>query len=423
MEVEKKNNTKQVIAIAGISLVVIIAIIVGAYFFMLGSNKKVFTNALEKTYKEVNNTLNKLNTHDFDDLTSKPFMLETKVSVNSNLEELKILNNYDLGLNLGVDISKNLLTLDAKLNKDNKELLNANLNYINNNLYLEAKQLLNKVILLNSSDMDTPILDYDSFKKLDFNMLNDIDILTKLMKDTLSDFVTEKDITTEKETITIKDTKRNVTTYKITLANNRLEDFNKKLQEKITNSDTLMKDLATLLNVKEDEVKDAILDNPILAENLEIVIYREGLLDNYIGGKIIIDDMELNVINTTDYGEITFADFNITREKDTYTIDLASLDENLNNIIIKEIDDNNYEITLNTNNLKPIKITMQKENKDKINLSLNYEETTIKLELNVKYNVNLDLIDTNNAIHIDELTEDEQTKMTSNLISIFSDFN
>ena len=405
MEGEKKNNTKQVIAIVGIALVVLGAIIAGTYFFMLGNNKKVFNNALEKTYMEFNNTLNKLDNFRYEDLTTKPFKLETNITLDTNIEELKVLNNYDLNLALGADISKNIVTLGA------------NLNYLNNNLYLEAKDLLDKVLILNEQELEVPNIE---LKK--FNILNDVDILTKLVKDTLKDYLTEKDITTVKETITINKEKHNVTTYKVVLTKEKLTDFNQKLQDKITSNNDLMKDLATILNVKENEVKDAIKDNPILAENLEIVIYREGMLDNYIGGKIILDDMELDVINTANYAKITYGDFNIVREDNIYTIDLTSLDNDFKNIIIKEIDDNNSEITLNIENQSPLNITVQKDNDNKVNLTLKYEETTIKLDLNITYDVDLETLDTKNAVNINTLSDDEMNKLTTNLISIFSEF-
>ena len=148
--VPQKNNKKQIVLIASISVLVIAIIIVAAYFMLLGDNKKVFTNALDKTYKEVSNTINKLDdTPIKKDIFEKPVSIAANVKVNSNIEGLSLLNNYNFDLNIGMDYANKLLTLGAKVNNNsNKEIVSANLNYVNNGIYLEAPKLLNKVMLI-----------------------------------------------------------------------------------------------------------------------------------------------------------------------------------------------------------------------------------------------------------------------------------
>ncbi len=424
--VPQKNNKKQIVLIASISVLVIAVIIVAAYFMLLGDNKKVFTNALDKTYKEVSNTINKLDdTPIKKDIFEKPVSIAANVKANSNIEGLSLLNNYNFDLNIGMDYANKLLTLGAKVNNNsNKEIVSANLNYVNNGIYLEAPKLLNKVILL-EDDLDSTSLfnvDTSALDKLNLDYINDMETIVKIMKDSLANYVTNKDITTSKETISINNKNHNVTTYKVVLEGEKLENLLNNLQKNLTNDKDLMNDYASLLDVDVDDVKDAILDNPLLLDKLEIEVYREGMLDKYVGGKIIIDDEELEVLNTDDYSLIKLGyDLTITRDKNVYTVDLTNLDSGIDSLVFKEVDDKNAEITVNMTDYDPIVLTVLEKNDNNVVLTLKYGDTSFTLDLTITYDVKLPTINTSKAVSIDDLTEEDQTTLSNNLFDIISE--
>ena len=426
--VPQKNNKKQIVLIASISVLVIAVIIVAAYFMLLGDNKKVFTNALDKTYKEVSNTINKLDdTPIKKDIFEKPVSIAANVKANSNIEGLSLLNNYNFDLNIGMDYANKLLTLGAKVNNNsNKEIVSANLNYVNNGIYLEAPKLLNKVILL-EDDLDSTCLfnvDTSALDKLNLDYINDMETIVKIMKDSLANYVTNEDITTSKETISINNKNHNVTTYKVVLEGEKLENLLNNLQKNLTNDKDLMNDYASLLDVDVEDVKDAILDNPLLLDKLEIEVYREGMLDKYVGGKIIIDDEELEVLNTDDYSLIKLgSDLTITRDKNVYTVDLSNLDSGIDNLVFKEVDDKNTEITVNMTDYDPIVLTVLEKNDNNVVLTLKYGDTSFTLDLTITYDVKLPTINTSKAVSIDDLTEEDQTTLSNNLFDIISEIS
>ena len=326
-----------------------------------------------------------------------------------------------------MDYANKLLTLGAKVNnKSNKEIVSANLNYVNNGIYLEAPKLLNKVILL-EDDLDSTSLfnvDTSALDKLNLDYINDMETIVKIMKDSLANYVTNEDITTSKETISINNKNHNVTTYKVVLEGEKLENLLNNLQKNLTNDKDLMNDYASLLDVDVDDVKDAILDNPLMLDKLEIEVYREGMLDKYVGGKIIIDDEELEVLNTDDYSLITLgSDLTITKDKNVYTVDLSNLDSGIDSLVFKEVDDKNTEITVNMTDYDPIVLTVLEKNDNNVVLTLKYGDTSFTLDLTITYDVKLPTINTSKAVSVDDLTEEDQTTLSNNLFDIISEIS
>ena len=249
-----------------------------------------------------------------------------------------------------------------------------------------------------------------------------METIVKIMKDSLANYVTNKDITTSKETISINNKNHNVTTYKVVLEGEKLENLLNNLQKNLTNDKDLMNDYASLLDVDVDDVKDAILDNPLMLDKLEIEVYREGMLDKYVGGKIIIDDDELEVLNTDDYSLIKLGyDLTITRDKNVYTVDLTNLDSGIDSLVFKEVDDKNTEITVNMTDYDPIVLTVLEKNDNNVVLTLKYGDTSFTLDLTITYDVKLPTINTSKAVSVDDLTEEDQTTLSNNLFDIISE--
>ncbi len=421
-EVSNSNKSSGLLIIV-ISIIVLAGIIIGCYFIFLGDNKKVFANAINKTYKDVNDVIEKIDeVIPRENLLNNTFNINADIKVNSDLEDLSLLNNYTFNVNIGGDYAHKLLVMGADIKNKSKKILSANINYNNNAIYLESKELLNKVLLLQELDDSLFNIDDEVLDKLNFDYITAIEKLVKFSKDSIIETITNKDIITADETITINNKKHNVKSYTIVLEDDKLDNLVSKLQDKIINDEEFINKVAKILDVSIEEVKDVIKNNPMEGNRLEIVVYREGILDKYIGGKIIIDDMEVNILDDEDYKMITFGeDLSIIKENDTYTIDVSNLNDTVNNIVVKEVNDNKYDLTINMVDEEDVNCTLEKKSDNNILLTYKDDNTTVEINLTVTYGEKLDVIDTTKAVKVDDLTEKDQEELSSNLIKILQD--
>ena len=392
-EEKKSNNSGLYIIIC--SILVIGAIIIGAYFYFLGDNKKVFVSALNNMYNNLNDSISDI--EDAIPITDKDtFLIHSKMNIESEEENLQMIKDYNLSLDFGADYQNNEYTLKALLaNKDDQEILSALLNYNNQNIYLSSEDLFSKVIAITNSDikdkLEIPTLNIDYYTFARNNLT--------IVKKTLSDFISSKDIKTNKETITINNKQEEVTTYTLSLDEERLDDLFKKLQTNISNDKEVVKSLATLLNLSEEEVKNNLLEESSFLNDVEVSVYRKGILDTFIGATITINNETITYYDVDNYEELTSKDASIIRNDQVTTIDLTKQDTTLQKVTIENTDENKYIITLDMEDLKPVKIN---------------------LELSVTYDVKLDLLDYKNSISIDDLTEEDQNEIVSNLIKTLS---
>lgn len=391
---EKKNNNSGLYIII-CSILVIGAIIIGAYFYFLGDNKKVFVSALNNMYNNLNDSISDIEKKI--PITDKDtFLIHSKMNIESEEENLQMIKDYNLTLDFGADYNNNQYTLKALLaNKDDQEILSALLNYNNQNIYLSSEDLFSKVIAITNSDikdeLEIPTLNIDYYTFARNNLT--------IVKKTLSDFISSKDIKTTKETLTINNKPEEVTTYTLSLDKERLDDLFKKLQTNISNDKDIVSFLATLLNISEEEVKNNLLEESSFLDNVKISVYRKGILDTFVGAKITINDETITYYDVDNYEELSSKDASIIRNDNITTIDLTKEDNTLKKVTIENTDKDKYIITLDIEDLKPVKIN---------------------LELSVTYDVKLDLLDYKNSISIDDLTEEDQNEIVSNLIKTLS---
>lgn len=412
-----ENNTKEknsglYVIIA--SILVLGVIIIGAYFFFLGNNKKVFTSALNNIYNNLNDTISEIeDVVPIHDLTKDAFLLHSKVNIDSEDENLKMFKDYNLSLDFGADYQNNLYTLKALLANTKENILDVNLNYNNQNLYLSSPKLFSKVIEIpNETKIEIPSNNIDFY--------NDMRNILIVLKDTLDDYITEKDIEVSKEVITINEKKEDVKAYRITLNEEKLEKLYESLKTNISNEKDILTNLAKVLNTTEEELKDIILNEPLLIKNMELVAYREGIFDTFIGTTLSIDDEKIAFYNKDDYQELTTNNLSIIKNKDLTTIDLSKLEQSLETITVKDLKDDKYLITLNIKDSKPVTVNLAKDN-DNVNITINYNDTKIKLDTAITYGVKLDTIKTTNTVNIEDLTDEDNQEIISNLTKILSE--
>ena len=135
----RDNKSSWLLAIVGSLLVVFIGFFV-FYINTMGNPKNVFTNIINTMFNSAENILS--TQFNFEESA----LIDGTVKIESNIEEVKALNNEIYGYTFGYDIKNKKAELSAGVKVDNKDRLKAAVNIKENNMYIYLNELFDKVI-------------------------------------------------------------------------------------------------------------------------------------------------------------------------------------------------------------------------------------------------------------------------------------
>lgn len=364
-----KKNKKKGIIIGGIVVVLLLLIGTLTYFLMPIKPKKVFTTAIQEVYEASKSN--------FNNLFGGKYTFSTDIhSDNKEIEKiLEIVNRLNISMDMGVDAKNKKMHIDLDSNYNNKELLKASMDVLDNNAYVFLNDVYNKNLLV-------PIEEMDEMFSLMEN-LKDYEIVLKHFKNALNESLKDEYFTKENKNITLNGKSVKVTENKLILDEKNQKELAYALSDELNNEE-FIESFSRISDMDKEEVKEMLQE---MKENVEL---EDGILYVSIYTKGI----------NNEFAGIEFKD-----NKDTISI-LRNTKTNYS-----------YEIKVEDKDYKGDIEAIIKDNDMNLKVSFDIEgiSGSVKMDFVENKKVSLPEIDTKNAISIENLSESEAMEILNNL--------
>lgn len=434
----REKKSKKGLVITLIIVLIILLLSIGSFLFI--KNKYTASSFLDQSSKNINTFINEvfegitINKDYLDNIDKYDVINDSNIKLTTASSELKNLNNLEIGLKTNQNLKNNYLDMDISLKQDTGTLTGT-LAIDNNKIYIDSKDIINKVLTTKSDEdlfgnVDEYTEKLKSYAKYDiesiannivkylFESLKETNLNTKYnglnviytyeINDTNKDKINDKfmklvnedkvlsDIINENNAITLENVK---ITIEVNMLNNTVENF------------TIKSDESEIKGVKIDKNKYKITSDE---DEYEVEVTKE---------KIVINGKDEN--NNPAQAKIETSD---NKAMLVYTTNDMSLDITINS---EKKNTSNIEIKINSENIKTngnLTITSDEKNKTseisgKLNLSYNDYSITLDIKNNGKYGNNLvTKKNYNNAIDIENVTEEDSLTITTNLMDKISKF-
>ncbi len=434
----REKKSKKGLVITLIIVLIILLLSIGSFLFI--KNKYTASSFLDQSSKNINTFINEvfegitINKDYLDNIDKYDVISDSNIKLTTASSELKDLNNLEIGLKTNQSLKNNYLDMDISLKQDTGTLTGT-LAIDNNKIYIDSKDIINKVLTTKSDEdlfgnVDEYTEKLKSYAKYDiesiannivkylFESLKEANLNTKYnglnviytyeINDTNKDKINDKfmklvnedkvlsDIINENNAITLENVK---ITIEVNMLNNTVENF------------TIKSDESEIKGVKIDKNKYKITSDE---DEYEVEVTKE---------KIVINGKDEN--NNPAQAKIETSD---NKAMLVYTTNDMSLDITINS---EKKNTSNIEIKINSENIKTngnLTITSDEKNKTseisgKLNLSYNDYSITLDIKNNGKYGNNLvTKKNYNNAIDIENVTEEDSLTITTNLMDKISKF-
>lgn len=434
----REKKSKKGLVITLIIVLIILLLSIGSFLFI--KNKYTASSFLDQSSKNINTFINEvfegitINKDYLDNIDKYDVISDSNIKLTTASSELKDLNNLEIGLKTNQSLKNNYLDMDISLKQDTGTLTGT-LAIDNNKIYIDSKDIINKVLTTKSDEdlfgnvdeyteklksyakydiesIANNIVKYlfESFKEANLNTkYNGLNVIyTYEINDTNKDKINDKfmklvnedkvlsDIINEDNAITLENVK---ITIEVKMLNNTVENF------------TIKSDESEIKGVKIDKNKYKITSDE---DEYEVEVTKE---------KIVINGKDEN--NNPAQAKIETSD---NKAMLVYTTNDMSLDITINS---EKKNTSNIEIKINSENIKTngnLTITSDEKNKTseisgKLNLSYNDYSITLDIKNNGKYGNNLvTKKNYNNAIDIENVTEEDSLTITTNLMDKISKF-
>lgn len=434
----REKKSKKGLVITLIIVLIILLLSIGSFLFI--KNKYTASSFLDQSSKNINTFINEvfegitINKDYLDNIDKYDVINDSNIKLTTASSELKDLNNLEIGLKTNQSLKNNYLDIDISLKQDTGTLTGT-LAIDNNKIYIDSKDIINKVLITKSDEdlfgnVDEYTEKLKSYAKYDiesiannivkylFESLKEANLNTKYnglnviytyeINDTNKDKINDKfmklvnedkvlsDIINEDNAITLENVK---ITIEVNMLNNTVENF------------TIKSDESEIKGVKIDKNKYKITSDE---DEYEVEVTKE---------KIVINGKDEN--NNPAQAKIETSD---NKAMLVYTTNDMSLDITINS---EKKNTSNIEIKINSENIKTngnLTITSDEKNKTseisgKLNLSYNDYSITLDIKNNGKYGNNLvTKKNYNNAIDIENVTEEDSLTITTNLMDKISKF-
>ena len=434
----REKKSKKGLVITLIIVLIILLLSIGSFLFI--KNKYTASSFLDQSSKNINTFINEvfegitINKDYLDNIDKYDVINDSNIKLTTASSELKDLNNLEIGLTTNQSLKNNYLDMDISLKQDTGTLTGT-LAIDNNKIYIDSKDIINKVLTTKSDEdlfgnVDEYTEKLKSYAKYDiesiannivkylFESLKEANLNTKYnglnviytyeINDKNKDKINDKfmklvnedkvlsDIINEDNAITLENVK---ITIEVKMLNNTVENF------------TIKSDESEIKGVKIDKNKYKITSDE---DEYEVEVTKEKIV---INGKDENNNPAQAKIETTDNKAML-----------VYTTNDMSLDITINS---EKKNTSNIEIKINSENIKTngnLTITSDEKNKTseisgKLNLSYNDYSITLDIKNNGKYGNNLvTKKNYNNAIDIENVTEEDSLTITTNLMDKISKF-
>lgn len=389
---KKKGKGKSVFLILAILLIVAIAGLV-YYFTIYTKPDKMYQRLVESTIDSYTNERKEV-----DYKTSKTaYKLSAELDTNQlDKDILDLINNINLGVEVQVDNEEKQFLMNLKADYEKENLLDIQMysDVDKEKTYMQIKNLLNKYIEVEEIDDEFYSLLNETLEnpKMTASEKNSLQKAMNIIKKEFTNSIKGEYCSAQKEEITIDG--KTVNTTKNTIKMNV-----KQLKEEYTTVFKNLRDNEEFINCfEEDEKVYETLDDLIdkledlkddEATTVEIAIYTEGIME-----------------------KVAKFDMTIDNEKREQTLKLTVTKTEENSYYFELLEDKDTVCT------GTIKVEEKNENEGTIKLEINVSDVG-KIKLNIEYsqkfNEDIDKVDVTDSVDPDEVTEEDQQTLATNL--------
>ena len=433
---EKKNKKGLIIGLSAM-LIVLLAVIGGIFYIKKTFNASSF---LDQSSKKINTFVNEVfeglefNKEYLDNIDTYDLINETNIKLTTNSNNLKDLNNLEIGFKTNQSIKNNYLDVDLNLKQDTGAL-NGILVIDNSKIYIDSKDIIDKVLTTTSKeDIFGSVNEYT--EKLKSFTKNDISSVANNLVKYMFEALKEADINTKFNGLKV------TYTYEIndnnkTKINDKFMDLvknDKALAEYVTENSLTIDNIKVIVEVTvpTNNVENfSITSSDIKVEGTKIEANKYRVTSGENTYEIEITDEKIVISGTDENNKPAQAKIEVSNDKTmiVFTANDMSLDITLDN---KDKDTPNIEIKVNTQDLKINgNITLKNDEKNKKNnlsgkISLNYKEYDATLDITSNSNYGNNLVtkkNYTNATDIENISDEDSLNMMTNLMEKASKFN
>lgn len=360
---EKKSGLKYFL----IFLILILLGVIGFGYYYTSKPDVVFTTLLNKVYKEA------LDEEKFEQLKMTANM-NIKIDAKEEYKEYAdIINNINLKMNEHIDLTDS--TFKIELSADYKEKLLANLNayYKDNTMYFELKDILDKIIKVDAKDEMSEDLKFDD------SFIKDTEVVANNIYEALK-------LSLKKGTYITSDTKingSNVSKNELIINNENKNAIVNTFIDYLLNSEDFISSISKMTNKEKQEIIDLLNESKKLEdlkEEIHISIYAKKLTNEFVKLEISYNKNNISLL----------------KQEDNYKIEINN-ESNTKIVSNITVDEKNNKLTIATENtFDDIKVI-------------------VNMNISITYNEKLDKPNVENAITIEELTEEDTNNIIDNL--------
>jgi len=447
---KKKANTKAILI--GVILIALICVIGFGVYYVLSKNvnpKKVFENSINVLYSGIEDTRNNLKNESTIDLLNEPVSINMTAKLDSSMAELKSFTNVEYGLNMGLDIKNEKLTIGANATDAGKKIIEGIMAVLDDKVYLKTN-MFDKVIDLGSIEENGISFQelVDALKETNTDeTYDDILYIFKTYKDLLINSLDEEKFSTSNTEITVSGNNLKVKKITYNLDKENMERTTNYLKEEMQKDDKFMDILKKydIINTdpKDEENIDTTIDEePVEFEDSTISLYVNSVgvvvagdlyegefknlsftyLDEKVECYIYNTDGSHMVINYRDgVGDINYF------ESEDATLPLMVLNFGEDSVKLNlNINDNGTQIKIGVDLTNIISENKTSSADYKVTLGLASANTgNMDLSVTGKYSIGtgaVNVFDTNGAVKKEELTEEDRNTIRTNLTPVLEKF-
>lgn len=450
LDYEKNNKRSKILLIILIVVITLLLLLLGSVFFLkISYNKILFNESLDYAYETIFKNSNGTNK---EILSLDKKQIDTTLTLSTNLSDgykqalgLTELDLESIGLNflIQLDDKNKQAFYDIKYLENTQNILNLKMFIDENGSYISYPNLYDKVIKVGKDKENNY---NDTFTIDEQTSINDKDLarIIYLTKEIVKENLDNNHIIKEKETISIEENDYELNKYSYKLKGQEYKNFIVKILNDIKLNQELINALVNYTGKDETKVLstiDELIDeaNTITNEELEFNLYTTGLFRKVVGFELVEKDttdeynikflmikekIKLEIISNAnvitieghkeeDITRLTYIEnyelkANITLKQVGNTIDIVMSDP-----------DNTYAVKFNIYSLKENNITTSNfvieyvTSDNNINIKLD-------LQLQIKPIDTIATIDYSNAIDEDNISEEDRTTISNNLMTELS---
>jgi hypothetical protein len=408
---DEKTNKSNHIFVFIIILLIIVSLLLGGAYFYLNNKKRVVTGLINSLY----NGFEKMYSGSDYDFTKDSFVLTGDLSLDTNIDELSLLNGEKLGYKLGFDYSNKKFELGASLDENGSNIIDGSIYGLDNSVFCSIKDVFDDLVKVGDYNFD------EIFNSSDMNYSkDDIKYVLKAYKNIFINSLNMDDFHESNGTINIDDKDVRVKKLSYELTEQRMKVLVSNMIDGILGDSRLLEILSGMTDTSIESLQDSLVQfkssdiNYLNGSSISFDVYTKGFNNSFVG---------------MDIGGI----IQIRKNQNNMSINIGVASQSVN-VVITKMGENSYDIILTSNvNGSNIKVDLSISNNssnDKLyNGSMSLSADVDGQSLGIKNNYTVSIgdkiadIDVSGAKEQDDFSEADLEMIQSNLYSKLLDSN